>query len=73
MHYVKDTAKLMVKFVRKSDDNIILEIPSTQLEVHEFLKADYVTSVLTNTFGRDKLKSIGDFTLIIDQNYLLQN
>jgi hypothetical protein len=69
--YVKDTTKLTVKFVQESENEVILEIPTTALELHDYFKPDFVTSVLKNTFGEDKLAKIGNVILLIDQRYNL--
>lgn len=71
MKYVKDQSRLMVKFVREEDEAVILQVPSTPLELHDFFKADYIQSVLKNTFGEDKFDEIGNVVLIIDQKYVL--
>jgi hypothetical protein len=69
--YIKDTTKMTVKFVQESENEIILEIPTTALELHDYFKPDYVTSVLRNTFGEDKLAKIGNVIVLIDQKYNL--
>ena len=71
MRYVKDTSsRLMVKFVKIESNEIILQIPITPMEVHEFLKTDYVKSIMLNTFGADRLAEIGDIIVLIDQQYI---
>jgi hypothetical protein len=67
--FIKDTTKMTVKFVQESSSEIILEIPTTALELHDYFKPDFVTSVLRNTFGEDKLAKIGTFIVLIDQKY----
>lgn len=67
--YVKESTRLMVKIIQISKDEIILEIPTTSLELHDWFKADYITSVLRNTFGEEKLAKIGDVIVVIDQKY----
>jgi hypothetical protein len=69
MRYIKDNTRLSVKFVRESDNEIILTIPITPMEIHEYMKTDYVQSVMRNTFGQERLESIGDIIVVIDQRY----
>ncbi len=68
--YQKDNSqRLMAKFVRESTNDIILQVPITLMEVHDYLKTDFIQSVMRNTFGEDRLESIGDVIVIIDQRY----
>lgn len=71
VRYVKETPRLLVKFVQESTNNIILQVPITAMEVHDFFKTDYIHSVMKNTFGEDRLKEIGSVVVVIDQRYLL--
>jgi hypothetical protein len=71
MRYIKDNNRLSVKFVRESDNEIILTIPITPMEIHEYMKTDYVQSVMRNTFGQERLESIGDIIVVIDQRYTI--
>ena len=71
VRYVKENPRISVKFVKESTNDIILEVPITLMEVHDFFKTDYVHSVLKNTFGEDRLKTIGNVIVLIDQKYIL--
>jgi hypothetical protein len=71
MRYIKDNNRLSVKFVRESDNEIILTIPITPMEIHEYMKTDYVQSVMRNTFGQERLGTIGDIIVVIDQRYTI--
>jgi hypothetical protein len=70
--YIKSANRLTVKFVQESTNEIILEVPSTALELHDFFKPDYVTSIIRNTFGEDKMKKIGNVTLVVDVQYIFK-
>jgi hypothetical protein len=71
MRYVKDTTKgrMMVKIVKLDTNDIILQIPVTILEIHDFFKGDYITSILKNTFG-EKANSIGNVLVVVDQIFI---
>ena len=69
--YAKDNARLSVKFIKEENNDIILQIPITPMEVHEYLKTDYVQSVMRNTFGEERMVEIGDVIVVIDQRYNL--
>lgn len=69
MRYVKENNRLSVKFVRESTNDIILTVPITPMEVIDYLKTDYIQSVMKNTFGQDRLESIGNIIVVIDQQY----
>lgn len=69
--YVKESTRVAVKIIQESTSEVILEVPTTVLELHDWFKPDYVTSVLRNTFGEDKLGKIGNIFLMIDQKYNL--
>lgn len=71
MRYVKDSPRMMVKFVRESDNEIILQVPITAMEVHDYLKTDFIQSVMRNTFGESRLEEIGNVIVVIDQRYML--
>lgn len=71
MVYVKESSRVTVKIIQESTSEVILEVPSSALELHDWFKADYVTSVLRNTFGADKLGKIGNVFMMIDQKYNL--
>lgn len=71
VRYVKETPRLMVKFVQESTNDIILQVPITAMEVHDYFKTDYIHSILRNTFGEDRLTEIGNVIVVIDQRYLL--
>lgn len=71
LRYVKETPRLMVKFVQESTNDIILQVPITAMEVHDYFKADYIHSILKNTFGEDRLIKIGSVNVVIDQRYIL--
>ena len=71
MVYVKESNRVTVKIIQESTSEVILEIPSSALELHDWFKADYVTGVLKNTFGADKLGKIGNVFMMIDQKYNL--
>jgi len=73
MKYVKENTRLTAKFVREDDNVVILQIPTTPLELHDFFKADYIQSILKNTFGEDKFEEIGNVVVIIDQKFALIN
>lgn len=68
--YVKDTPRLVVKIVKESTSDIIFEVGTTALEIHDWFKIDYVHSVMRNTFGEEKMKAIGTIIVIIDQTYV---
>lgn len=68
--YKKESTRLFVKFVRESDNHIILQVPITAMEVHDYFKTDYIHSILKNTFGEDRLEEIGIVRVVIDQRYL---
>jgi hypothetical protein len=69
--YVKESPRITVKIIQESTSEVILEIPVGLLELHDWFKADYVTGVLRNTFGVDKLAKIGNVFMMIDQKYNL--
>jgi hypothetical protein len=69
--YVKESNRVTVKIIQESTSEVILEVPSSALELHDWFKADYVTSVLRNTFGAEKLNKIGNVFMMIDQKYNL--
>lgn len=69
--YIKESTRVMVKIIQESTSEVILEIPTTPLELHDWFKADYVTSVMRNTFGAEKLNKIGNVFMMIDQKYNL--
>jgi len=70
--YVKDaSSRLKVKFVKIETNEIILEVPITPMEIQDFMKPDYVKSVMKNTFGEARLQSIGDIIVLIDQQFNL--
>jgi len=71
MRYAKDTPRIMVKFVKESTNDIILEVPITAMEIHDYLKTDYIYSVMKNTFGEKRLKEIGTVIVLIDQKYTI--
>jgi predicted GIY-YIG superfamily endonuclease len=69
--YIKDSPRIIVKFVREATNDIILEVPITAMEVHDYLKTDYIHSVIKNTFGQDRIEEIGNVIVVIDQRYVL--
>lgn len=69
--YVKESTRIAVKVIQESSSEVILEVPMGVLELHDWFKPDYVTSVLKNTFGEDKLGKIGNVFIMIDQKYNL--
>ena len=69
--YVKNSPRMMAKFVRESNNDIILEVPITAMEVHDYLKSDYIHSVMCNTFGAERIEEIGDIIVVIDQKYII--
>lgn len=71
MRYAKDTPRIIVKFVKESTNDVILQVPITAMEIHDYLKTDYIYSVMKNTFGEEKLKAIGDVIVVIDQKYCI--
>lgn len=70
--YVKESSRVTVKIIQESTSEVILEVPSSALELHDWFKADYVTNVLKNTFGAEKLTKIGNIFMMIDQKYNLK-
>ena len=71
MKYIKDTTRIEVKFLKESTNEIILTVPITLLDVHDYFKTDYVNSVLRNTFGEERFKTIGNVIIYIDQKFNL--
>lgn len=68
--YVKDAgSRLKVKFVKIESNEIILEVPITPMEIQDFMKPDYINSVMRNTFGQERLQGIGDIIVLIDQQF----
>jgi hypothetical protein len=70
--YVKESNRVTVKLIQESTSEVILEVPSSAMELHDWFKADYVTGVLRNTFGAEKLAKIGNVFMMIDQKYILK-
>lgn len=70
--YIKTTSRLMIKFVQESTNEIILELPTTPLELHDYFKPDFIASIMRNTFGVDKMKKIGNIVIIVDVAYTLK-
>jgi hypothetical protein len=72
MRYSKDnTSRFTVKFVREENNEIILEVPTTPMELLDYFKTDYVYKVMKNTFGEAKLESIGNVIVLVDQKYIV--
>jgi hypothetical protein len=74
MRYIKNTKeapRLTVKFVKESTADVILEVPITVYDMMDYFNAEFITSVLRNSFGEDKFKSIGDIRIFIDQPFIL--
>lgn len=68
--YVKDTSsRFMVKFVKVDSNEIILQVPITPMEIQDYMKPDYIKSVMKNTFGEARLAGIGDIIVLVDQQF----
>ncbi len=69
--YNKTTARLSVKFVKESTNEIILTMPSDSMEVYQYFQNDFVDQIMKQTF-KDKVDSIGNILIVVDQPFVLK-
>jgi len=69
-NYQKTTARLTVKFVKKSNNTVILSLPTDSMEVYQYFSNDFVNQIMRNTFKN--IESIGDIMIVVDQDFNLK-
>jgi len=68
--YQKTTARLTVKFVKKSTNQVVLTLYTNSLEVFQFFSNEYVDQIMKNTFKN--YETIGNIMIVVDQDFLLK-
>jgi len=69
--YQKTTARLSVKFVKLSNNQVVLTIPSDSMEVYQFFQNNVVDQHMSQAYG-DKVESIGSVKIVVEQEFLLK-
>jgi hypothetical protein len=69
-NYQKTTARLTVKFVKKSNNSVILTLPTDSMEVYQYFSTDFINQIMRNTFKN--IESIGDIMIVVDQDFKLK-
>lgn len=68
--YQKTTARLTVKFVKKSTNQVVLTLYTNSMEVYQFFSNEYVDQIMKNTFKN--YESIGNVSVVIEHEFLLK-